>query len=291
MNATFFNGDILKKEALDKNERITLGGSAQCKCYLYDSSTQSYDELQDYEVAKAADRKYWGFGEKKSYREVFFVYTGVNRVTLRFDDRRPQRNFRGYWACKHYELEFKIRVEKPKEVIRRNVLNVNTFIASYDNQIKALVVRCETGGELRIKLNKIFQTNGLTLDHVSVRTEETNFGLSSEQLDENKRLNNVVEEYHKNKVTDIQGNGRREQQKKDALNQLDIDKQKLTLKYTEKQVALNQIFDTLQRLNIRNQEKAKAIAMLAEILGIGLSPHIVRLLNKPKRNQALVDLP
>lgn len=291
MNATFFNGDILKKEVLDKNDRITLGGNAQCKCYLYDSSTKKYDELQDYEVAKAADRKYWGFGEKKSYREVFFVYMGVNRVTLRFDDRRPQRNFRGCWTCRRYELELKIRVEKPVEVIKQNVQNVNTFIASYENEIKDQVGRCKTGGELRIALNKIFRTNGLTLDHVSVRTEETNSGLSSELLDENKRLNNVVEEYHKNKVMDIQGNGRRDQQKKDALNQLDIDKQKLTLKCTEKQVALNQIFDTLQRLNIRNQEKARVMAMLAEILGIGLSPHIVRLLNKPKRNQALVDLP
>ena len=291
MKAEFFNGDILKKVPVEQNERIMLGNS-QCRAFLYDSSTHQYQELKDYDMAKTAQRKYIVMGEKRSYREVYFIYTGSNKVVLRFDGK-PQCNSKGYWISKRYELELKIKVVLPIKVIQQDIRNINEFISSYKSEIRALVRKKTTGGELRDALNESFKTKGICLEYVSVRTEETTSGLTEQQLENNKRLDKEVEEHHKNQLADIQGNGRRDQQKKDALNQLDIDKQKLTLEYTEKQVILNMMFSSLQRLNIRSQDKAKGLALFAALLGAEIPPHLARLLDKSKRKQGrpLVNLP
>ena len=282
MNVTFSNGDILKQETVYQNERVMLGGNSLYKCFLYDSAAKSYDELKDYEIAKAARRKFYLVGEKTSYRELYYVYIGVSKTTLCFDDCRPQHNSQGYWVCKHYVLELNIKVKDPKTVIRLDIRNVNQFISSNESKIKKMVVRCKTGGQLRATLNECFAKKGLTVDYVSVSAQETSSGLTEAQKEYNEKLSSEVKEHHKNKITDIQGSGRRDQQLKDAQTQLDIKKINLALEYTEKKVRLDLVFSALQQLNIPDREKDRGMAILAEMTGVQLSPQVFQLLNKKK---------
>lgn len=294
MNATFANGEILKKTILQKDEHIELGGNALSKCYLYDSSNQNYVELTDYEVARTARRKFFLLGEKRSRREVYFVSLRENKVILCFDCHRSQRNSQGFWVCMRYEVEFTLRVTNPIKIIQQNVQNVNLLISSNQREIQTLVYRCKTGGELRTLLDERFKAKGLSLTYVNVRVEEitSQEHLTTEQRRENDRTSSLMEEYHKNKITEIRKSGEREQQKKDAMSQIDIDKCKLNLKYTEKQVLLNIMLETIQRLEMSNKERARGMAMLSSILGVELPPHVLQLLKRTKsKRNSYINLP
>lgn len=294
MNATFGNGEILKRIVLTKSEHIELGGNSQSKCYLYDSSKKSYVELTDNDVAKIARRKFLFMGETLSRREVYFVSLRENKVILRFDSHRPQRNSHGYWVCMRYEIEFTIRVVNPIKIIQQNVDNVNFLVSGYEREIQTLVYRCKTGGELRTLLDERFKAKGLSLTYVNVRVEEitSQEHLTTEQRRENDRTSSLMEEYHKNKITEIRKSGEREQQKKDAMSQIDIDKCKLNLKYTEKQVLLNIMLETIQRLEMSNKERARGMAMLSSILGVELPPHVLQLLKRTKsKRNSYINLP
>lgn len=294
MNATFGNGEILKRIVLTKSEHIELGGNSQSKCYLYDSSKKSYVELTDNDVAKIARRKFLFMGETLSRREVYFVSLRENKVILRFDSHRPQRNSHGYWVCMRYEVEFTLCVTNPIKIIQQNVQNVNLLISSNQREIQTLVYRCKTGGELRTLLDERFKAKGLSLTYVNVRVEEitSQEHLTTEQRRENDRTSSLMEEYHKNKITEIRKSGEREQQMKDVMTQIDIKKCELNLKYKEKQVLLNIMFEAMQRLEMSNKERARGMAMLSSILGVELPPHVLQLLKRTKSNRdSYVNLP
>lgn len=294
MNATFGNGEILKRIVLTKSEHIELGGNSQSKCYLYDSSKKSYVELTDNDVAKTARRKFLFMGETLSRREVYFVSLRENKVILRFDSHRPQRSSQGYWVCMRYEIEFTIRVVNPIKIIQQNVDNVNFLVSGYEREIQTMVNRCKTGGELRVMLEERFKAKGLSLTYVNVKVEPiaSQEHLTTEQRRENERTSSLMEEYHKNKVSEIRKSGEREQQKKDAISQVDIEKYKLSLKYTEKQVLLNIMLETIQRLQMSNKERAKGMALLSAILGVELPPHVLQLLKRIKsKRDSYVNLP
>lgn len=294
MNATFGNGEILKRIVLTKSEHIELGGNSQSKCYLYDSSKKSYVELTDNDVAKIARRKFLFMGETLSRREVYFVSLRENKVILRFDSHRPQRSSQGYWVCMRYEIEFTIRVVNPIKIIQQNVDNVNFLVSGYEREIQTMVNRCKTGGELRAMLEERFKAKGLSLTYVNVKVEPitSQEHLTTEQRRENDRTSSLMEEYHKNKITEIRKSGEREQQKKDAMYQVDIEKYKLNLKYTEKQVLLNIMLETIQRLEMPNKEREKGMALLSHILGVELPPHVLQLLKRTKsKRNSYVNLP
>lgn len=290
MNITFYNGEILKKKPLEnKDERIILGANSQCKCYLYDSK-RKIQELKDYDQVKAAQRKYIFWGEKKNYREIYFVFVGAVNTFLQFEDRRPMRNTQGIWVCKNYKLNLKIRVIDPPEIIQKNISNVNFFIKSEEFEIRKMVLRCKNGAELRTELNARFKATGLYIDYVSVCTDETSTGISEIQRKHNETITREIEAKSQNKLTDIREDGRRVQQMKDAQNQVEIKKLELALSNTERMVLLNTIASLLQNMKLSDKEKMKGIVTMASVLGTKVPPHIVDLLtqSKKRRNSDLI---
>lgn len=300
MDGKFYNnGEILKKETVTKNEHIMLGGGSQCKCYLYDSGEADYIELEDYAKVKTPRRRLL-IGQYTSYREVIFVNMKPSKVKMNFDDNRPQQNAQGYWCCKHYELELTVRVLDPVKVIKQDICDVNKFIAFKECEIREQVLRCKTGGELRTVLNKWLKDSGLYLDHVSVTPSENSRSLTTEQMKHNARLNDKIAANHQNKLVSIHNSGRREEQKKDALVQVDIEKLKLvnikklelSLKYTEKQVIMNAVLSTLRELNIPNRERTKGMVILANLFGVELPQGTLQMLNEKKnKHNYKINLP
>lgn len=294
MNATFGNGEILKRIVLTKSEHIELSPNSQSRCYIYDSSEHNYVELFDNDEAKTARRKFLFIGEKLSRREVYFVSLRENKVILRFDSHRPQRNSHGYWVCMRYEIEFTIRVVNPIKIIEQNVDNVIFLVSGYEREIQSFVNRCKTGKELRAILEERFKAKGLSLTYVNVKVEPitSQEHLTTEQKRENERTSSLMEEYHKNKVSEIRKSGEREQQKKDVISQVENEKYKLNLKYTEKQVLLNIMLETIQRLQMSNKEKARGMTILASILGVNLDPNVLQMLKRTKsKRNSYVNLP
>lgn len=282
---SFYNNNvILNSKILQEDERIIMGGSSQTVCYLYDSKSQKYDELQDFDMAKVAPREYFVCGRRTSYREIFAVYTGVKIVSLHFLSNIAMRNKDGYWMRLRYNVELQLRATNPLAVIQKNIRDVNSYVAGREKEIRKLVVHNNCGKQLRAELNKRFVTDGLSAVYVDVRPDETYEGLVAEQRKENERLACEIDEKFKVKIDDIQASGKRLQAEKNVDTEIVNAKKKLALKFTEKQVVLNMVESMLNQLHLPGRERIRGLVLMAGILGIDLPEKFIQL-SQPRKGK------
>lgn len=292
MNEIRFNyAELFKKQPLEKDERIVLGGNRQCRCFEYDSQSGRYEERKDYDMVRLPQRQYLIAGKRQSYKILFYVNMGVTQVNLYLNSRNTERNQAGFWVGRNYELSIKIQVNKPVIVIQKNIQNVESYINLHKSEIYKLIRINHTGDALRKELNKRFADDGLSVAYVDVKREETSSGLTDRQRTENVQREQVSKVKFELGIDDTKATSRREQKVKDADTDLEIEKKKLALKYTEKQVVLQMLETTLKRLNLPKKEQSRGIAIMAALLGINLPTELVDRQKPANKKRYIENLP